>query len=61
MGERERIGGVEEWEGDGREGGCIYTVGIDRSVSSSKLETEGRALGGMVAHLVMDSEDRRVG
>lgn len=39
----------------------IYIVGIDRTVSLSKLETEGRTLGGMVAHLVMDSEDRRVG
>lgn len=39
----------------------IYTAGIDRTVSLSNLETEGRRLGGMVAHLVMDSEDRRVG
>lgn len=39
----------------------IYIVGIDRTVSLSKLETEGRTVGGMVAHLVMDSEDRRVG
>lgn len=57
---RERFG--EEWEGEEGEGGSVYTiVGIDRSVSWSKLGTEGRTLGGMVAHLVMDSEDRRVG
>ena len=56
--------GLEGWRrrrAREREGRCIYTAGIDRSVSPSKLETEGRTLGGMVAHLVMDSEDRRVG
>lgn len=57
------MNGKARKRGENTREGETYLYGgyRSRTVSLSKLETEGRTLGGMVAHLVMDSEDRRVG